>query len=413
MDYVRFTLANGLRVIHHPIPESNTVTLNILYNVGARDESTERTGFAHLFEHLMFGGSLHIPDYDRVVEWAGGNNNAYTNNDFTNYYVNVPIENAEQAFWLESDRMLGLAFSEESLRIQKGVVIEEFKQRCHNAPFGMLWHHIRGLAYRVHPYKWPTIGQDISHIETASLEDVKAFYHRFYHPNNAVLCVGGALKEEETREYCERWFGSIDRIGEKNRNLYPTEPVQRERRFLETTDLLPQKAVFMAFRTPAFNDGDWPTASLFSELIGGTETSPLYVELVKNQRLFSAAESFYMKGLSEGLFVIYGILEDHVTHAAGEAALRELLDRYRLNHFPENHLTRAKHQSCTRLLFEDTNAMNRVQKLCYYEHTNTLESVFRNEVLLLQNVQQEDVRTWAEVHLKDTLANVVYYSPKK
>lgn len=412
MDYVRFTLANGLRVIHHPIPESNTVTLNILYNVGARDESATRTGFAHLFEHLMFGGSLHIPNYDQVVEWAGGNNNAYTNNDYTNYYVNVPLENAEQAFWLESDRMLGLAFSEESLRIQKGVVIEEFKQRCHNAPFGMLWHHIRSLAYKVHPYRWPTIGLTTNHIETASLSDVMLFYERFYHPNNAVLCVGGALKEEETRAYCEHWFGSIDRAGARNRNQYPLEPVQLGRQFLETTDLLPQKAVFMAFRTPSFQDGDWPTASIFSELIGGTETSPLYLELVKERRLFSAAESFYMKGLSEGLFVIYGILEDQISHSEGEAALRELLDHYLVNPFTDAHLLRVKEQMCTRLLFEDTNAMNRVQKLCYYEHTDMLESVLGNEVLLIHGVKQDQLRAWAVEHLRASAANVIYYSPK-
>jgi predicted Zn-dependent peptidase len=412
MEYVRFTLANGLRVIHHPIPESNTVTLNILYNVGARDESPERTGFAHLFEHLMFGGSLNIPNYDQVVEWAGGNNNAFTNNDYTNYYVNVPLENAEQAFWLESDRMLGLAFSEESLRIQKGVVIEEFKQRCHNAPFGMLWHHIRSLAYKVHPYRWPTIGLTTNHIETASLSDVMLFYERFYHPKNAVLCVGGALKEAETRAYCERWFGTIDKPGERNQNLYPLEPVQLGRQFLETTDLLPQKAVFMAFRTPPFQDGDWPTASMFSELIGGTETSPLYVELVKERRLFSAAESFYMKGLSEGLFVVYGILEDQISHSTGEAALSELIERYRVNLFTDAHLLRVKEQMCTRLLFEDAHAMNRVQKLCYYEHTDTLESVLGKEVSMIGNVKQNHLCAWAETHLKESAANVIFYSPK-
>lgn len=412
MDYARFTLANGLRVIHHPVPESNTVTLNILYNVGARDEAAERTGFAHLFEHLMFGGSVNIPDYDKVVEWAGGNNNAYTNNDFTNYYISVPLENAETAFWLESDRMLGLDFSEKSLGVQKGVVIEEFKQRCHNAPFGMLWHHLRALAYRVHPYRWPTIGLIPDHIEQASLDDVRAFYERYYHPNNAILCISGALSESETLQMTEKWFGSIERKAARNPNLYPTEPEQAERRFLETTDLLPQNAVFMAFRTPGTHQLDWSVGSLFSELFGGTETAPLHLRLVKEKRIFTSAESFYMKGLSEGLFVVYGILSDSVKHETAEQAIRDLLDEYMLNTFSDAHLNRVKNQAITRLLFEQTNHMNSVQKLCYLENLGLLNYEMLDEANLLSAVNKMDLKNWVSIHLTDAQANVVYYSPQ-
>lgn len=412
MDYARFTLANGLRVIHHPVPESNTVTLNILYNVGARDEAQERTGFAHLFEHLMFGGSVNIPDYDKVVEWAGGNNNAYTNNDFTNYYISVPLENAETAFWLESDRMLGLDFSEKSLNVQKGVVIEEFKQRCHNAPFGMLWHHLRALAYKVHPYRWPTIGLIPDHIEQASLDDVRAFYERYYHPNNAILCISGALSELETLELTEKWFGSIKRKAAPNPNLYPTEPEQKERRILQTTDLLPQNAVFMAFRTPGAQRQDWPFGSLYSELFGGTETSPLYLKLVKEKSIFTSAESFYMKGLSEGLFVVYGILSDSVKHETAEQAIRDLLDEYMMNAFGDEHLKRVKNQAITRLLFDQTNHMNRVQKLCYYENLGLLNSDMLDEANMLNAVNNMDLKNWASEHLNKAQANVVYYRPQ-
>jgi predicted Zn-dependent peptidase len=412
MDYARFTLANGLRVIHHPVPNSNTVTLNILYNVGARDEEPEKTGFAHLFEHLMFGGSVNIPDYDKVVEWAGGNNNAFTNNDYTNYYISVPLENAETAFWLESDRMLGLDFSENSLRVQQGVVVEEFKQRCHNAPFGMLWHHFRSLAYRVHPYRWPTIGLTPEHIDIAKLTDVRAFYERYYHPNNAVLCIGGALSEAMALELSEKWFGSIERIGLRNPNEYPSEPKQLERRFLEAEDLLPQNAVFMAFRTPGMDTADWPMASIYAELIGGTETSPLHLELVKKQRIFSSAESFYMKGLSEGLWVVYGILNDSVEHEQAEKALRTLMDEQCDAMFTESHLNRIKNQMCTRILFEQTNPMNRVQKLCFYENLGLLDAGFVEEASLLNSVTLSDLKSWALDNLKETSANVVYYSPK-
>jgi zinc protease len=239
IEYNRFTLNNGLRVIHHPDPVSTVAVLNILYNVGARDEEEQNTGFAHLFEHLMFGGSLHIPEYDKAVEQAGGSNNAFTNNDFTNYYITVPIENIETAFWLESDRMLQLDFSQKSLDVQRGVVLEEFRQRCFNAPFGKLWHHMRSLLYKKHPYQWPTIGKELAHIENATLEDVETFYYRHYHPANATLCVAGDIGLEETRALCEKWFGSIERVGHVNVNKYAEEPVQTERRFLAEKDLSP------------------------------------------------------------------------------------------------------------------------------------------------------------------------------
>jgi len=413
MDYSRFTLANGLRVIHHKIPGSNTVTLNILYNVGARDEAPYRTGFAHLFEHLMFGGSINIPDYDKVVEWAGGNNNAYTNNDYTNYYVNVPLENAETAFWLESDRMLGLDFSEERLNIQKGVVIEEFKQRCNNAPFGMLWHHLRGLAYRVHPYRWPTIGLETEHVASASLDDVRAFYTQHYHPNNAILCVGGPMEEARVQDMAEKWFGSIDREGARNLNVYQNEPEQDGRRFLETDDLLPQKAVFLAFRTPSVLENDWPIASLFAELLGGTETAPLYLELVKKQRVFTSAESFYMKGLSEGMFVVYGLLHEDCSHELAEKAIRELLNQYSTVSFSDARIARIKKQLSTRLLFEYTNPMNRVQKLCYFENIDCVEQCYKQEVGMLERVTSDELLSWAQCYLSESKSNVVYYRPKQ
>lgn len=411
MEFTRFELENGLRVIHHQDPHSQTVILNILYNVGARDEEPDKTGFAHLFEHLMFGGSVHIPQYDKVVEEAGGSNNAFTSNDITNYHISVPLENAETAFWLESDRMLQLAFSQESLDVQRGVVVEEFKQRCHNAPFGMLWHHVRALAYKVHPYRWPTIGLVTDHIEAARLEDVEAFYYRFYHPNNAVLCVTGALSLEETKSLCDKWFGSIERKGERNANRYPLEPVQTERRSLATEDLLPQDAVLMAFRTPAYGELEWPLAGLMADICGGSETSPLHVELVKEQGLFASAEAFHMKGLSEGLWMVYGILNEGRTHEEGEAALRGILDRCSKDIPTTERLNRCRNMASTRLLFEETNPMNRAQKLCYYENIGLLEMAGR-EADLLDTVDTEKLRQWAETYLRPEQSNVIYYTPR-
>ena len=231
MKINRHILDNGLRLVHHEDTGTQMVAMNIVYDVGARDEHPDHTGFAHLFEHLMFGGSVHIPDYDTPLQHAGGENNAWTNNDITNYYLTVPAANAETGFWLESDRMLALAFSPRSLEVQRGVVMEEFKQRCLNLPYGDVGHLIRPLAYQVHPYRWPTIGKELSHIAQATLDEVEEFFYRHYAPNNAVLAVTGHISWDETRRLAEKWFGPIPRREVPLRCL-PQEPIQTEERRL-------------------------------------------------------------------------------------------------------------------------------------------------------------------------------------
>jgi predicted Zn-dependent peptidase len=275
----------------------------------------------------------------------------------------------------------------------------------------MLWHHVRGLAYKVHPYRWPTIGLVTEHIEGALLKDVEAFYYRFYHPNNAILCVTGALSLEETKALSEKWFGSITRKGERNRNRYPDEPVQTARRRLATEDLLPQDAVLMAFRTSAYDKLDWPVAGLLADICGGSETSPLHVELVKEQGIFASAEAFHMKGLSEGLWMVYGILNEGRTHEEGEAALRGLLDRCSTDIPSEDRLVRCRNMATTRLLFEETNPMNRAQKLCYYENIGLLEHSGK-EAALLDAVNTSQLTQWASEFLSPEKSNVIYYSPR-
>jgi predicted Zn-dependent peptidase len=234
IHFERFKLDNGLTVLFHKEASTPMAVVNLLYDVGARDESEEKTGFAHLFEHLMFGGSENVPSFDEAIENAGGQNNAFTTNEITNYYINVPLENIETAFWLESDRMLALNINEKSLSVQQGVVIEEFKQRCYNAPFGQLWHHIRNLLYTNSPYRWPTIGQEILHVETANLQDVQSFYNKHYIPQNAIVSIVGNLSLEETKALCEKWFENIEKPGETNKNIYVKDIPQTERKFLET-----------------------------------------------------------------------------------------------------------------------------------------------------------------------------------
>lgn len=411
IEYSRYTLSNGLRVIHHHDPLSTTVVLNILYNVGARDEESDRTGFAHLFEHLMFGGSLHIPEYDKAVEAAGGSNNAFTNNDFTNYYITVPAENAETAFWLESDRMLQLAFSEKSLDVQRGVVLEEFRQRCFNAPFGQLWHHVRSLLYTRHPYRWPTIGRELRHIEEATLSDVETFYYRHYHPANAILCVAGNISPEETRNLCEKWFGSIERSGIVNLNQYPSEPVQAERRFMQAQDLSPNNAVFMAWRCPGYSDNRSRGFEVFAEMLGGTETSPLHMKLVKETGKFNAAESFCMRSLDDSIFMVYGLLNDGISHSEAEHALTDILNNYcQAGAFTQKQFDAVKNRVRAHKLFDNTSLMNVAQQLCFYELTGDAELI-NTELKCYQDLIPEEILSQAAATFKPENASVIYYTP--
>jgi len=387
------------------------VVLNILYNVGARDEQEDKTGFAHLFEHLMFGGSINIPDYDKHVEQAGGSNNAFTNNDYTNYYITVPLENVETAFWLESDRMLQLAFSQNSLDVQKGVVLEEFRQRCFNAPFGKLWHHSRSLLYKSHPYRWPTIGLELAHIEQATLGDVEAFYYKHYHPANAILCVAGNISLEETKRLCEKWFAGIDRKGTVNKNLYPAETEQRERRFLKTKDLSPSPGVFMCWRGPGYMDLKSAGLELFGDVLGGSETSPLYLELVKRSGLMNAAESFCMRSLDDSIFMVYGLLNEGLGLEEGEAALGNLLQETLMGkHMEEKLFQAAKNKLRSQLLFEKTSLMTIAQKLCYFELLGDVQMI-HTENETYQKMNYENTLETARALFRKENASVIYYEP--
>ncbi len=409
IDFNRFELANGLRVIHHYDPSVSTVVLNTLYNVGARDESPERTGFAHLFEHLMFAGSQHVASFDKEIEQAGGQNNAFTNNEFTNYYISVPAENIETAFWLESDRMLALNINENSLDVQKGVVIEEFKQRCFNAPFGMLWHHVRDMLYKESSYRWPTIGLTFDHISEAQLTDVSDFYKRFYTPQNAVLSIVGSVELEECKTLVEKWFGDIPASGEANSNQYPSESDWKPSRRVEE-DLSPNPVVFLVWKGPNIQEKGSLELEIFADVLGGSEVSDLYEILVKQEGLCNAAECFYMRGIGEGLFMAYGILNEGVSHEIVENRLFEILE----NAFDASDsyaFESAKNKMYTQLLFDPINPMSRAQKLAFWEHLGKPEMI-NNEVELIKNVTLSDTLAVAKNCFSRENASVLYYNPK-
>ena len=413
IKYNQFVLGNGLRVIHQQDPNVSNVVLNTLYNVGARDEDPSRTGFAHLFEHLMFGGSENVPSFDAAIEHAGGQNNAFTTNEITNYYISVPLENVETAFWLESDRMLALNINEKSLSVQQGVVVEEFKQRCYNAPFGQLWHHIRQLLYTNSPYRWPTIGLEISHVEDATLEDVQSFYNQFYTPQNAIVSIVGNLSLEETKQLCEKWFGTIIKTGNLNKNQYTADVPQKERRFLETTDLSPNPAVFLVWKGPSYKEKGGLELDVFADLLGGSDVSDLQQILVKEKQICNAAECFYIRGLDEGLFIVYGILNPQISHETVENELFKTMNEFIRKGKEHQYLFDGiKNKVYTNLLFEQINPMNRAQKLAYYENLGKLESV-HSEAEMVKNLDLQSVMEYAAATFQEKNMSVIYYSPKQ
>ncbi|WP_316812434.1 pitrilysin family protein [Pedobacter heparinus] len=366
VDFNRFTLANGLRVLVHEDDTTPMAVLNILYDVGARDEEEGKTGFAHLFEHLMFGGSVNIPSYDEPLQRVGGENNAFTSNDITNYYITLPAVNLETAFWLESDRMLSLAFSEKSLETQRNVVCEEFKQRYLNQPYGDVWLKLRPLAYTVHPYRWATIGQDLQQIENAKMEDVKAFFKKHYNPQNAIMVVGGNVKTAAVKALAERWFAPIP-AGEKYLRNLPKEPRQTVERKETVTADVPLNAIYMAFKMPARNDSEYQVYDLMSDVLSQGQSSRLYNSLLKEQQLFSDIHAYVTSSIDEGLFVIEGKLVEGVSMETAENAIWNELNYLSSALVTDQEITKVKNKSESIMVFAEMNLLDKAMNLASYE----------------------------------------------
>lgn len=366
IQYETFELANGLTVLVHPDHSTPMAVVNIMYNVGARDEHPDKTGFAHLFEHLMFGGSINIPDYDEPLQLAGGENNAYTTNDLTNYYLRLPVKNLETAFWLESDRMLSLAFSEKSLDVQRKVVCEEFKEHYINKPYGDVWHKLRSLAYTTHPYRWMTIGKELSHVENATLADVKAFFSKHYCPANAILVVAGPVSTGQVQQLAEKWFGPIP-SGQKYIRQIPAEPLQTEDRTLEVTAAVPLDALYKVWHMPARLDAGYYAADLITEVMGAGGSSRLYQRLVKELAYFSNIECYHMGSVENGLLTIEGKLVKGISMQVAEAALNECIAQLVETGVTEAELQKAKNKTESVVAFEDMGLMSRANNLAFYQ----------------------------------------------
>jgi predicted Zn-dependent peptidase len=411
IEFDKFTLNNGLRVIVHRDNSTPMAAVNLLYNIGSKDENPDRTGFAHLFEHLMFGGSINIPNYDEPLQLVGGDNNAWTSNDVTNYYLTVPKDNLETAFWLESDRMLSLAFSEKSLEVQRNVVIEEFKQRYFNQPYGDVWLHLRPLAYKKHPYQWPTIGKSIEQIENVQLSEVKDFFFKHYAPNNAILSVSGNVETENVKKLAEKWFGSIEQREIAQRNL-PMEPQQTEFRSLHLERNVPFDAIYMAFHMSKRNDQEFYITDLISDILSNGQSSRIFQTLIKEKNLFSSIDAYLTGDFEPGLFLVTGKLSKDVSFETAEAAIWEELNKISCEKVSEYELQKVKNKIESSLVFSEINYLNKAMNLATHELLGNANDI-NSEVEKYQLVSTDDILRTSSKLFKRENCSVLYYHAKK
>lgn len=411
IQFEKFTLDNGLRVIVHQDETTPMVAVNLLYDVGARDENPGQTGFAHLFEHLMFGGSVNIPEYDTPLQMAGGENNAYTTNDITNYYVQLPKQNIETAFWLESDRLFSLAFSKKSLDVQRKVVCEEFKEHYINKPYGDAWKHLREMAYTQHPYRWMTIGKELKHVEDAQLDDVKNFFFKHYRPVNAILCVAGNVTTDEVKTLANKWFGDIE-PGEKHNRQLPAEPVQTAARTESLVRKVPIDALYKAWHIPARMEKGYHESDLITEIMGNGYASRLYQTLVKEQQVFSSINCYHTGSLDAGLLVIEGKVKEGFTLEMANTAVKEQIELLVKNGITEDELQKAKNKIEAMIAFEDMSILSRANNLAFYELLGDA-ALINEELNQYQSVTSASMLETAKMVFRPENENTLFYKAEQ
>lgn len=404
-------LANGLRILVHEDPATPLAAVNILYKVGARDEDSNKTGFAHLFEHFMFEGSVNIPEFDSPLQFASGENNAFTSNDITNYYDILPATNLETAFWLESDRMLSLDFNLESLETQKKVVCEEFKEHYINQPYGDVWHKLSALAYKVHPYQWPTIGKELSHVENATMEDAKAFFFKYYRPRNAVMVVAGGVKTTEVERLAKKWFSDIPG-GELALHNLPKEPVQTEERILEVHEDVPLNAIYKAYKMCDRLHADYQASDFIRDMLSTGESSRLYNELVKEKKIFSSVAAYLSETIDDGMFIVEGKLNPGVKMEDADKAIVDSCLKL-ADSVTDNELQKVKNKTEAYLTFSDTNVLNRAMNLAWYDMLGDPNGINR-EIDKYLAVTNGQIKTVAQqIFDKNRCSTVRYFAKNK
>ena len=412
IQFQKYTLKNNLTLIVHQDTSTPMACVNILYDVGARDEDESKTGFAHLFEHLMFGGSINIPNYDEPLQMVGGENNAFTTNDITNYYCTVPAENIETAFWLESDRMLSLAFTDKSLEVQRSVVIEEFKQRYLNQPYGDVWLLLRPLAFNTHPYKWATIGKEISHIEQATMQDVKHFFKKHYKPSNAILVVAGNVDPLEIKKLAEKWFEPIPDTGKPVRNL-PVEPPQTEARKLTVERDVPANSIYKAYHMCSRRDPAYHTMDIISDILSRGNSSRLYKNLVKDKQLFSDINAYVMGDFDKGLFVVSGKISDHISMEDAEQGILDELEQLKTTLVGDTELQKCKNKIESTVTYSETDVLTKATNLAISELLGDADLI-NQEIQKYAEVTPAGIQKLAgEVLLESNCSTLYYLAQKK
>jgi zinc protease len=411
IQFSKFTLDNGLKVIIHQDNSTPLACVNLLYDVGARDEDESKTGFAHLFEHLMFGGSVNIPSYDEPLQLVGGENNAFTTNDITNYYCTVPAENVETAFWLESDRMLSLAFTDKSLEVQRNVVIEEFKQRYLNQPYGDVWLLLRPLAFKEHPYKWATIGKEIKHIEEATMRDVRDFFAKHYNPSNAILVVAGKVDPAEIKRLSEKWFGPIS-AGKKPKRDLPQEPKQSEPRRMTVQRDVPADAIYKAYHMCARGDKEYHTVDILSDILSRGNSSRLYKSLVKDRELFTELNAYVMGDFDKGLFVISGKIANGVKPEDAEKGILDEIEKVRKAKVEDEELQKCKNKAESSLTFSETDVLTKATNLAISELLGDADYI-NQEISRYASVTADQLLEQANIVLSEDNCSTLYYLAKE
>lgn len=411
IKYNSFTLDNGLNIYVHEDKNTPLAVFNLLYDVGSRDEKPDKTGFAHLFEHLMFGGSKNIPNYDEPLQSVGGENNAFTSPDITNYYITLPAQNIETAFWLESDRMLSLSFDPKVLEVQRSVVIEEFKQRYLNQPYGDLWLKMRPLAYEKHSYQWATIGKEISHIENATMDDVKDFFFTHYRPNNAYLVVAGNVETDEIKQLAEKWFGDIP-AGEKRERKLPVEPKQEKAKFLEIVEDVPVDALYKAYHMPAKTDEKYYSVDLMSDVLGRGKSSRLYKKLVKEEGIFSSLGAYVTGSVDPGLLVITGQVSTGISLEEADLAVQQVIKELQAEEIANKELEKVKNQAISTIVYGEVDVLNRAMSIAFGAAMGN-PNLVNEETDLIKAVSTKDIYQAANDILRIENCSTIYYKAKK
>lgn len=412
IEFTEHILSNGLQVLVHEDKSTPMIAVNLLYKVGSKDEREDRTGLAHLFEHLMFGGSKNVPEFDDPIQLAGGENNAFTNSDLTNYYNIVPAANIETIMWLESDRMANLIMSQKALDIQRKVVLEEFSETCLDEPYGDAWHHLMALCYKNHAYRWPTIGLVPKHVAEVTLDEVKSFFDCHYSPSNAIMTIGGNISFDKAVKLVEKWFGDIE-----NKQVSITKPMSiyeppqvEERRKIVKADV-PARVLYMAFHMGDRLSKEYYATDLMTDILSNGRSSRFFKNLYRGGEIFSSIDAFISGTMDPGLVIIEGRLNDDMGFEEAEEAIWAELTKIKVEAILPTELQKVKNKLLSSLEFSEVNILNKTINLAYFKNLGDAHLI-NDQMKLYNQVTVEDIQRISQQILRKENSSVLWYDMK-